>query len=225
MRILRLPTANLAARMSTSNSNSQAQANGAYTAEEYQRNPDHVAKTSRGKDESSYILTLHTDVAHHKEMTALRNQHFPKHINKLEAHIALFRALPGSELERIEFDIAKLAFNHERFQINTSQPFRLGKGVGIGVNPGPAKGIYEELRSKWEPFLSKQDLSFKAHYTMQNKVEDQKAVDETLDKLQKEFKGSKGVVEGLMLYRYDKGYWRREKEFMFAGGSGSEKRP
>ena len=192
---------------------------GPYTAESYSRRADHVANTTR-EEETSYVLTLHTDPDHHKCVTALRTQYFPQRLNKLSAHIALFRALPGSQLATIETDISALAEKQRSFPVATGKAFLLSHGVAIDANAPPAQGIYEGLRQNWEGFLSKQDKSFKAHYTIQNKAEDG-VPERTLEELERNFKGSKGQVDGLSLYRYDRGYWRHMKDFMFPQSTNS----
>ncbi|KAM0795985.1 hypothetical protein BDR22DRAFT_812690 [Usnea florida] len=192
---------------------------GPYTANEYTRRADHTAKTAQ-EEEESYILALHTDPEHHKRVTALRTQYFPPKLNKLSAHIALFRALPGSQLATIQADIVAVAEKQQSFPIATGKAFLLGHGVAIDANVPPARGIYNELKDRWEGFLSKQDKSFKAHYTIQNKVEDG-VPQRTLEELQKTFEGSQGHVDGLSLYRYDRGYWRHTKNFMFSHQTGT----
>lgn len=192
---------------------------GPYTADEYTRRADHTANTAQ-EEGDSYILALHTDPEHHKRVTALRTQYFPPKLNKLSAHIALFRALPGSQLATIQADIIAVADKQQSFPIATGKVFLLGHGVAIDANVPPARGIYNGLRDKWEGFLSKQDKSFKAHYTIQNKVEDG-VPQKTLEELQKNFEGSQGQVDGLSLYRYDRGYWRHTKDFMFSHQTGS----
>lgn len=79
--------------------------------------------------------------------------------------------------------------------------------------------IHERLREKWAGFLSKQDQSFRAHYTVQNKVEKDVA-ERTLQEVRGTFRGEEGVVRGLVLYRYDRGFWRDKGEFEFGGGEG-----
>ena len=192
---------------------------GPYTANEYTRQADHTANTAQ-EEEDSYILALHTDPEHHERVTALRTQYFPPKLNKLSAHIALFRALPGSQLATIQADISAVAEKQQSFPIATGKAFLLGHGVAIDAHVPPARGIFNELKGKWDGFLSKQDKSFKAHYTIQNKVEDG-VPERTLEGLQKTFGGSRGQVDGLSLYRYDRGYWRHTKDFMFSHETGS----
>lgn len=79
--------------------------------------------------------------------------------------------------------------------------------------------IHERLREKWAGFLSKQDQSFRAHYTVQNKVEKDNA-ERTLQEVRGTFRGEEGGLGGLVLYRYDRGFWRDEREFEFGGGEG-----
>ena len=189
---------------------------GAYTAQEYYRRDEHKARTNNDH-EQSYILSLHTDEDHHKSMTSLREKYFPQELNKLEAHVALFRALPGSQLPRITQDIASLAAKQTPFSVKANEPFRMKCGVGIHVvdQSGQTKGIYEQLRDQWKSFLSQQDRSFRAHYTVQNKVDEEAVVQRTLDELGKGFHGSEGRVLGLSLWRYEKGFWRKERDFGF----------
>ncbi|CAF9941762.1 hypothetical protein IMSHALPRED_002884 [Imshaugia aleurites] len=186
---------------------------GPYTAANYTRLAEHTANTGR-EEEDSYILALHTDYSHHTCVTALRTQYFPPKLNKLSAHIALFRALPGSQLATMTADISALAETQSAFPIATGEAYLIGHGVAIEANAPPARGIYDALKGKWEGFLSKQDKSFRAHYTIQNKV-DEGVRRKTLEEVRRNFEGSQGLVDGLSLYRYDRGYWRHMKDFMF----------
>lgn len=186
---------------------------GPYIADKYSRRADHTANTAQ-EEEDSYILALHTDVEHQKRVTALRTQYFPPKLNKLSAHVALFRALPGSQLTVIEADISAAVKKRQSFPIATGKPYLLSHGVAIEAKVPLAREIYNGLKENWGGFLSKQDKSFKAHYTIQNKVE-AGVPQRTLDELQTNFEGSQGQVDGLSLYRYDRGYWRHTKDFMF----------
>ena len=87
-------------------------------------------------------------------------------------------------------------------------------GVAIEAEAAGARAIYEALKGKWEGFLSERDKAFKAHYTIQNKVTERVAR-RTLEEVQGVFKGSRGRVDGLSLYRHERGYWRHTRDFMF----------
>ena len=192
---------------------SQATNERACSTNHHPRQEDHKANTDQ-EEETSYILALHTDPEHHARVTALRTRFFPPKLNKLDAHIALFRALPGSQLSDIERKIVELAQIQHAFPIVTGKPFMMAHGVGLSVQAPQSMHIYKELKGKWEGFLSKQDKSFKPHYTVQNKVE--KGVPEkTMEAIGKEWQGSSGEADGLTLWRYDRGYWTHMRDFMF----------
>lgn len=179
----------------------------------YTRQADHTPNTTE-PEEAVYILALRTDAAHHERMTALRNRYFPAKINKLEAHIALFRALPGTKLDTLHSDIRELVEATKPFPIKATRPFPMGHGVGINAYAPEANAIFERLKECWADFLSKQDQSFRAHYTVQNKVEKEE-VESTLKEIKESFQVDEGMVEGLVLYRYDKGFWRHSQEYVF----------
>ena len=134
--------------------------------------------------------------------------------------MALFRALPGSELSRIAADIGSFVDGQTPFSIQAEGVFRMKKGVGIHVrdHAGKVEGIYQALKTKWEEFLSEQDRSFRAHYTVQNKVEDEAIVQRTMGELKDGFEGSPGTVLGLRLWKYERGFWRWERDFVFGAG-------
>lgn len=184
--------------------------------------PAHVPKTD-SEETSVYVLTLLTDKAHHKRMTELRNKYFPKKINKLAAHLTLFHALPGSELGSsiipvIEAVVAETA----PFDVHAKAAFKLKRGIAISVPKDEggrqAQEVHSVLQRPWrkEGFLSDQDKGgFRVHYTIMNKVEEQPAIDQAFEQVQTDFKGDRGIVEGLGLYRYDRGFWRFERRFPF----------
>lgn len=192
-----------------------------YTADEYHRQDNHNPRTNQAETETC-IFALRTDPAHHKAVTALRNQHFPQKINKLSAHVALFRALPGSQLAKIEADIEDIVPQTQPSAVATGSPFILGgrHGVAIGIRADPAKEMFQMLKNRWSSFLSKQDQSFKTHYKIQNKVDDQDVPRQTMSELQKDFRGFSGIVEGLSLCLYGRGYWRLNKSFDLVNNRG-----
>ena len=190
---------------------------------QYQRREAHIPKGSN-ENEPLYVLTLFTDKKHHEYMTALRRQWFPQHLLKVDAHVTLFHALPGSKLAEIKQDISAIAAGTKKFPIvvDTEGVFEMGKGVGINVStsgggqykPG---GIRRELREKWQPFLSKQDngKNWKAHYTIMNKQDDQEEKRKCLEYLNEGHANHAGTVEGLSLWLYDKGRWRPNEVWKF----------
>lgn len=192
---------------------SQSLHRGPYYANQYTRRADHTPNTTQEK-EDKYILALHTDAEHHARVTALRTKYFPPELNRLNAHVALFRALPGSQLPTMEDDILEVARQQQAFPISTDKPVLMAHGVGLDVQAPESRKIYTELEEKWNEFLSNQDKSFKPHYTVQNKVP-RRVSEKAWEDIKREWEGSQGEVDGLTLWRYDKGYWRHRRDFIF----------
>ena len=183
------------------------------------------------KEQDVYVLTLLTDKAHHTALTDLRNRYFPPHLNKLGAHITLFHALPGSRLDEVTSALEEVVARGSQggsWPIETADAFVLGgktkpKGVGIGVSPASDKRISELrdlLQGRWRGFLSEQDSRVgrgRAHYTIMNKVDEPETVWKCLEEVRqgwcKDGEGRRGVVEGVRLWRYERGYWKDGKDF------------
>lgn len=187
----------------------------------------HIPKTSQ-QEESVYILTLLTDQGHQKRMTALRNKYFPRKLNKLGAHLTLFHALPESKLESsIVPTIKQVVSERQPFSVNAAKPFRMKKGIAISVprNQGgeQAQEVHRALLGAWEGegWLSEQDGGgMRAHYTIMNKVDDEVEVDKAMEEVAGSWKGDKGTVVGLGLWRYERGFWKWVEGFEFEGGRG-----
>ncbi|KAL9014358.1 MAG: hypothetical protein Q9173_000995, partial [Seirophora scorigena] len=120
-------------------------------------------------------------------------------------------------LPAIETAIRDLVQRTRPFPIETRDAFPLAHGVGLEVHIPPAKEIFYTLEGQWGRFLSKQDRGFRAHYTLQNKVDDREVVWKTLEEVRAGFEGSRGTVEGLALWLYVRGYWKLRQVFPFIG--------
>ncbi|KAK6068328.1 hypothetical protein SCUP515_09614 [Seiridium cupressi] len=180
----------------------------------YQRKDGHRPRTIHD-EEDLYILSLLTDAKHHTDMSALRRKWFPEKLLKVDAHITLFHALPGSRLEDIKGDIGNVASREERFEVRVGRNgvFRMGKGVGVEMDRNSlerVRSLREGLRSAWqaegqdgEGWLSEQDArkGWKGHYTVMNKENDRDRIEECYTGLKEDWSGSKGVVTGLSLWR------------------------
>ncbi|GAM87877.1 hypothetical protein ANO11243_059050 [Dothideomycetidae sp. 11243] len=185
-----------------------------------QRSPSQQPRNSHA-DEQMYILTLLADSSLHSAMNELRKQYFPPHINRLEAHITLFHALPQSHLDdRILPSIEDLVANTSPFELGATTPFKLKKGIAIGLpkdhGGNDARGIHRALMRQWEDFLSQQDRSFQAHFTIMNKVDDSKRVGQTFHDLQDGWKPHFGTADGLSLWKYHPKGWELMRHFRFA---------
>lgn len=182
----------------------------------------HYTPRTTCPESAVYVLTLLTSAAHHRTLTNLRKRYFPAHLNKLDAHITLFHALPGSQLSSsIIPTLEALAQSTSPFRLNPTTPFRLRKGVGVSIpndqGGEEARDVHAELQEAWKGFLSEQDAGgFRAHYTVMNKEDDESKVADAMREVESTWMGCEGVVEGLSLFLYDRGRWVWERDFEFA---------
>lgn len=188
--------------------------------------PSHIPKTSprNQNQEPVYVLTLLTDPGHQNRMTALRKKYFPPKLNKLGAHLTLFHALPESKLEStIIPTIQHVVSSRQPFPINATKPFRMKHGIAISVpahqGGAQAQEVHRALLQSWEGegWLSEQDSGgMRAHYTIMNKVDDEDEVGRAMEEMAGSWKGDRGTVKGVGLWRYEKGYWKWVEGFEFA---------
>ena len=185
--------------------------------------PSPVPNT-KADDENVYVLTIRTDDVHHRTMTELRNRYFPKKLNKLNAHLTLFHALPESKLESTIIPaIEHLVKEHAPFSFHARFPFRLTRGIAIAIPKSRGhkqiQSIRHNLLKPWrdEGFLSEQDAGrAKPHYTIMNKVDNEEDVAKAFEEV-KNWKGHWGMAEGLALFRYHRRFWIPKKTFLFTG--------
>ena len=161
-------------------------------------------------DETSYVLTLLTDSAHQRCMNSLRSTYFPARINKIPAHITLFHALPASKLDsEIIPAIKDIAARTSSYRIQATGPSRMRHGIMVNVaddidhanhnkhGRNMTRIIHAELRKKWGEWLSEQDSTpVKIHYTVMNKVNDDKSVDSALKELKESFQKGEDLSHG-----------------------------
>lgn len=178
-------------------------------------------KPNTGADENCvYVLTMMLDQTFSNTMNLMRQQYFPRKLNKTPAHITLFHALPHSQLSAIKEDLAQITLQTEPFRVTTKEPFRMRKGIGVNVGVGVQhmKIVHEQLRSRWKHFLSDQDrYGFRPHWTVMNKVDDEQRVDQALKSIRTELSRDTkdGIALGLEMWMFEKGRWRWVNEYTF----------
>ncbi|ROW14349.1 hypothetical protein VPNG_04012 [Cytospora leucostoma] len=151
-------------------------------------------------EEHVYVLTLSTTPSLHDAVTALRERHFPAHLNRTPAHLTMFHALPGSHLASIVAAIEEECHFLIPFRLATGSLFRMRRGVGINVGQGSrlARLLHEGLQRRWADVLSDQDRqAWRPHWTIQNKVNDAAVVEETMREVELGFQGAEGLAQGL----------------------------
>lgn len=198
---------------------------GPYKASEYRRPAEQTPHTGTAAEEEHYIVTLATSADLHKEMTRLRDIYFPHHLNHLEAHIALFRALPGSQIDLITSTLSSVCASTSPFDIAASaepQRMRMGFLILVAEGRGKAETVYRRCEGQWKEFLSEQDRGCKPHWTVMNKEKDDGKVTKAVGEVRKKLEegGCKGRAEGCCLWLYEGSKWKFVKRFDFGGGGG-----
>ena len=161
------------------------------------------------------ILTLKLDIESFAFFDSMRQKYFPVTRNFLSAHITLFHKLPGSQREQIENDLKELCRRYEPLALYFSQWRFLGRGAAIEVESIELQSLRDELKNKWNEWLSNQDFQkFKPHITVQNKVAPETAR-ALFDSLSVDWTSRNGVGVGIQLWEYLNGPWKFAEEFMF----------
>ena len=179
------------------------------------------------EEEQVYVLTLKTSEEIAQQMQALRQRWFPAHRLKVPAHVTLFHALPESKLPQVEKEILQLTSRTSQFDVSAGRVMRMRKGVMVTLENGDwdVRILYGRLQTAFIDWLSEQDKSCKAHWTIQNKEEDQNRVEAAFEDTRSNATSS-GLALGLVLWRYgEDGRWTKEKEYPFATAGSREVSP
>ena len=145
----------------------------------------------------------------------LRQSHFPRHRNKVPAHLTLFHALPGVH-ERAVAQTLKAACQRRRpIQLDVRGPWSLGHGVAYRLASPDLERMRAELAEAFSPWLTRQDQApFRPHITIQNKTDPGEAR-LLLEHQQMEFEPFHIFAEGLLLWRYLGRPWAIVERFEF----------
>ena len=170
-----------------------------------------------GDDHDPLILTLMLDADTQAWLDALRRAHFPPERNLVPAHVTLFHALPGAELDSVLAALADECRGAAPIEVRIGPPRFLGRGVALSVAAPAVEALRARLAARWRERLSPQDRQgWRPHATVQNKVKADQA-----RALQAELTASLpvrgGRAEGLLLWRYRGGPWEAAGRFGFTG--------
>jgi 2'-5' RNA ligase len=158
------------------------------------------------------ILTLELDPTSHSHFEALRQQHYPAHLNQIPAHISLFHQLPPAEEIA---DALAAAADREAFAVRVTGVRSLGRGVAYTLASPALQSLHAQLAAEFADHLISQDRqSFRPHIVVQNKVKPEQART-LLAQLQAEFQPFEVRAAGLTLWNYLGGPWERVHFFNF----------
>ena len=166
-----------------------------------------------------FILTLKLDAESFACFNALRQQHFPRERNYLDAHLTLFHALPAAAQTTLRGDLDELAARTPPIELHYPGLRFLGHGTAIEVQAPDLMQLRRELRDRWHPLLGAQDKrNIAPHVTIQNKVAPNLA-HALFDELSDSWRPFAGRGEGFSLWRYRGGPWEAAGEWTFEGAS------
>jgi 2'-5' RNA ligase len=162
------------------------------------------------------IVTLLLDDLAQQRFDRLRAAHFPPVRNHLAAHVTLFHALPGEQLDRVRDELAAVAARPP-FDVAVTGVRFLGRGVALDLDAAELTALRARLAGAFDPWLTRQDRQWsRPHVTVQNKVAPDVARALHAD-LSASFAPESVTARGLGLWRYLGGPWAPEGEFDFAG--------
>ena len=117
------------------------------------------------------VVTLLLDPGEQERFDRLRAAHFPAERNHLAAHVTLFHALPGAQVDAVSADLTDAA-RRPAFDVAVTGLRLLGRGVAYTLEAPELTALRAGLAAAWEPWLTPQDRQRHApHVTVQNKVE------------------------------------------------------
>ena len=147
-------------------------------------------------------------------LQALRRAHYPAELNRVPAHLTLFRHLPPSL-------VAELG---SRLAAATAAPppaaritgiMDLGEGTALRVDSPELEAIRADLADAFHGLLMPQDLSsWAAHVTVQNKVAPREAR-RLQQQLRADFEPRPLAIRALGIWRYQSGPWEKVREHAF----------
>ena len=163
------------------------------------------------------IVTTRFDDDSFAVLDRLRRSHFPAKLNKVPAHISLFHNLPGEEERAVLREISDRCRPLRRISLQPGELHFLGRGVALGYASPELQALHGALSRAFDAWLVPQDRQrFKAHVTIQNKVDPAEAR-ALRDRLRDE-PPPPVDVEGLILWRYLGGPWERVATCLFGQG-------
>ncbi len=168
-------------------------------------------------DTDPLILTLLLDEGTQAWLDALRRAHFPPERNLVPAHVTLFHALPGAEIDSVLAALAAECRAVAPEGVRIGPPRFLGRGVALSVAAPAVEALRARLAARWRDRLSPQDKQgWRPHATVQNKVAAERARALHAE-LSAALPPREGRAEGLLLWRYRGGPWEPAGQFDFTG--------
>ena len=160
------------------------------------------------------ILTLRLDAGSQAHFERLRQAHYPRHLNRIAAHLTLFHTLP--DIPEITAVLQREADGRGAFGLEVTGLRSLGRGVAYKLVSPELRTVHATLATAFADHLTAQDRQpFQPHVVVQNKATAE-AAKALLAELQGEFQPFAVQALGLDLWHYLGGPWELAQSFSFS---------
>ena len=143
----------------------------------------------------------------------LRRTHYPAELNRVPAHLTLFRQLPPSLETELATRLAR-AVAAPPPHATIAGVMDLGEGTALRVESEALEAVRAELAEAFHGLLTPQDRAWRPHVTIQNKVARAEA-----RRLQRDlgatFEPRPLAIRGLAAWRYLGGPWAPVRDWSF----------
>lgn len=161
------------------------------------------------------ILTLSLDETSQAHFDEMRLRHFPPARNHLRAHLTLFHALPGDEIETVMRTLAEIAAGQREMPLQIGGVRFLGYGSAYEIVAPGLLRLRGDLATHFADRLTPQDRQgFRPHITIQNKAPAD-AAKRLYAQLSDAFEPFEATGVGLSLWHYRGGPWEAAGDFPF----------
>ena len=162
------------------------------------------------------IVTASFGAADDGWLQGLRRAHYPAELNRVPAHLTLFRHLPPSLAPELSARLAA-ATGRPPPRAEVAGIIDLGEGTALRVESCELEEIRDELAEAFHGLLMPQDQTpWRPHVTIQNKVEPKEAR-RLQQQLRAGFAPRPLAIRGLESWRYLGGPWEALKAHAFRG--------
>lgn len=146
----------------------------------------------------------------------LRRDHYPPALDRVPAHLTLFRHLPPGLERELRSRLAE-ATRTPPPSARIAGIMDLGQGTALSVESEALEGLRADLAEAFHGLLTPQDSApWRAHITIQNKVTRRDARD-LQARLAAGFAARPLAIRALAAWRYLDGPWERVRIWPFRG--------